>query len=274
MRGATSGGRGGVRVAVPSVTRWGSRLAAAAAIVLGVSALLQLPASAAGLYSTGASGFDISYPNCGATLPSLDSFALVGVGAGRPFTTNSCLTSEWNAAQKATGATPSLYFNTGYSGAYTRNIDTTTCPAALSSAKNAYPGLFSGLSRHDQSQAQQAWELGCSEAEYAYGARPAGSPLMWWADIETGNSWSSNSLLNDYTVDGISYQMESLGGGGVYSSPAMWASITGSMTFQPTPPATANWVTGASCTASFSRTTPTWLAQGVQVNGVDTDTAC
>lgn len=253
--------------AVQPRIRWrlGVLVGAALAVLVG----FQIPASAAVTdpYPTGAKGFDISYPNCSSTLPAGDSFAIVGVGGGRPFTASSCASSEWSQAQSATNnAIPSLYFNTGYSGAYGREIEG-ACKSAISSA-----GVFSGLSKHVLSQAEQAWEIGCSEVEYASTVVPK-TPALWWADIETGNSWSANPSLNQYTIDGISYEMQQLGGGGIYSSPAMWASITGSAGWEPIPAVAANWVSGASCSTTFGGMA-NWLAQGSPVSGVDSDTAC
>lgn len=239
----------------------------AAAAAAGTT-MLQVPAYAATSdpYTSGSSGFDISYPDCSATLPSGDAFAIVGVGGGRPFTSNSCAGSEWLKARTATGSTPSLYFNTGYSGAYGRYVDS-TCTSEVGSA-----GVFAGLVGHSLRQAEQAWEIGCSEAEYAFVQEP-GQPLLWWADVETGNSWSANPQLNRFALDGISYQVQALGGGGIYSSPAMWAAITGDSSWAPTPAVAGDWVTGASCSASFGGA-PDWLSQGSAVNGVDADTAC
>ncbi|MHB2022862.1 MAG: hypothetical protein ACYCO3_05980 [Mycobacteriales bacterium] len=255
----------------PARRSWSRRAGLLAAMAAALLAALAGPAFASTTdpYLAGTSGFDVSYPNCGASLPTGDTFAIVGVGDGRPFTTYTCVGAEWSAAENATSATPSLYFNTGYAGAYGHDIET-ACTNEVGSA-----GVFGSLRGHALTQAQQAWEIGCSEAYYAYTKEP-GTPTTWWADVETGNSWSTNTSLNQYAIDGISYQMQQplLGGGGIYSSPTMWARITGSATWAPTPPVPGNWVTGTGgCTSTFGGVA-NWVAQGSAVNGIDSDTAC
>jgi hypothetical protein len=248
------------------------------------------------------SGIDVSYPNCGASQLSLTStspqFAIVGVTDGRPFTTYSCLSGTsglWNAAVTATSTNqPSAYFNTGYSGAYGRDI-VPLCASNVGSAG------ASG-NKHQKKQENQAWEIGCSEASYAYGVLTSMQqvPTMLFADIETSNSWSNNVTLNQYAIDGISWGMANAGAlgyssetptnndTGVYSSAKMWTKITGSGKWYPTPQVTANWVTQGTCPGSSTSPstspsafdpgpnsqTPTWLAQGAAIDGIDTDTVC
>ena len=229
-------------------------------------------------YSSGSNGYDVAQPNCSETPPG--GFAIVGLGGGRPFTTNACLSSEWAWAENHASTTPgpALYFNTGYSGAYGRDVTSTNC------GTYAGPSL-TGQPKHDQSTYAKAWEIGCSEAAYAAGvASKAGeTPSMWWADIETGNSWSTNQTVNQYAVDGISFGMEkitrsSLGTWGVYSYPAAWDEIVGSG-FTATPPFEGDWGPLLSCGTATSPAkgfsgTPVWIVQGGTTGGVDTDTGC
>ena len=261
-----------------------------AAGVLALAALVAFqltPVSAQTSPFTG-TGIDVSYPNCSASLPPTN-FAIVGVTDGRPFTTYKCLRKLWSKAKNAAGGIPSAYFNTGYSGAYGRDV-TQVCKSRVSSGFTPP----SGLSRHALKQADQAWEIGCSEASYAYGVLKAMSqvPTMLFADIETGNSWSSNVTLNQYAIDGISWGMANptklgysgskSGYTGVYSLASAWTAITGSVSWSPTPQVTANWVAGlkGKCpkTSPFdpgtaAEPTPTWLSQ-TAVGGIDTDKAC
>ncbi len=91
---------------------------------------------------------------------------------------------------------PSLYFNTGYAGAYAKDL-TADCQSAVGNAP-----IPATTPAHQKSVEQQAWEIGCSEAAYAAVNAPA-TPAMWWADVETGNRWSTNTTYNDMAIDGI-----------------------------------------------------------------------
>ena len=221
-------------------------------------------------YSSSTSGYDVAQPNCSETPPV--GFAIVGLGGGRPFSTNSCLQTEWTTASK-TSPGPALYFNTGYAGAYGHDVTATSCGKYAGPSVSTFP-------KHDQSTYMSAWEIGCSEAAYA-GKTAATNhevPSVWWADIETGNSWSTNKIVNRYAVDGISYGMQQLAthatAFGVYSYPSAWSQIVGTG-FTATPPFPGEWGPGLSCTPSGFTKAPVWLVQGGTTrNGVDTDTGC
>ena len=234
------------------------------------------PSSASNLYYSGI-GYDTSYPQ-GTATSTPPGFAIIGLGHGRPFTANTYASSEVQLAINA-GASTSFYFNTGYALAYAKS-DYADCTKQSS---YEYP-LFSG---HLQSQMQAAWAIGCSESEYATLVAPAGdSPVAWWADIETGNSWSKNTVLNQATVDGIIYELHAKSSVpvGVYSTPSMWQQITG--TSYVNSGIDADWQTGvttcpsAGFTLTGSPTTlaPTWIIQNgttsVGGDNFDLDTAC
>ncbi len=234
---------------------------------------LSMPAGASTSNPYSGSGFDESYPQCSATAtPS--GFAIIGVSHGRPFTSNTCAASEWKAA--GTGS-KSLYFNTGYALAYAKS-ETTTCKAKAASMSFSATG-------HQLSALQTAWAIGCSEADVAYLSAP-GTPVAWWADVETGNSWSTNTSLNQATIDGIVTEMNSLVNNlvpvGIYSSPSMWDSIVG--TSYVNGAIAADWQAGASIcpssgfTLSSSSYAPVWLVQTgttvVKGTTFDTDLAC
>jgi len=225
-------------------------------------------------YPATSKGYDVAQPNCGETPPG--GFAIVGLGGGRPFTTSTCLSTEWAWAQRhaSTSPGPALYFNTGYAGAYGRDVTSAKC--------GTYDGpTLIGVPKHDQSTYAQAWEIGCSEAAYAaaVAANAGEMPSMWWADIETGNSWSTNQTVNQYAVDGISYGMEHSSPGiwGVYSYPSAWDKIVG-FGFTATPPFEGDWepsVTSLSCAKTGFSGVPVWIVQGgTSSAGVDTDSGC
>ena len=89
-------------------------------VAISAASLAALPVVASATtstpYTSGAYGYDVSWPNCSATPPTSPtvSFAIVGITDGRPFTTSSCALSEYSTAKSNLGVNPSLYFNTGY----------------------------------------------------------------------------------------------------------------------------------------------------------------
>ncbi len=236
-----------------------ARLALAVIVTAALLALMQAPARAGtDPYPAAGSGYDASYPSAQCNTSTYPpGFAIIGLGGGRPFTTNACLTNEWNhASTSGTPAAPSLYFNTGYAGAYAKQI-TAGCQNAVGHAP-----IPSSVTGHQRSTEEQAWEIGCSEAAYAALHEP-GTPAMWWADVETGNSWSTNTTYNDLAIDGIAYEMSSLGTPtGFYSTPAMWDKIAGAG-FASTPAVDADWqpASSSSCPASGFSNSPVWLIQ-------------
>ena len=201
-------------------------------------------------------GYDISYPQCsGAALPA-GRFGIVGVNYGRPFTLNPCFSRELAHATATSMPLPSLYINTAYSGAYRKKV-TAYCSQQLQS---------------------MAWQIGCSEADIAYldAGRPSTtSVLMWWLDVELGNSWSSSNLaLNQAAIQGATDRLTQAGfHAGVYSTASSWAAITGSSPVYTPRNTEAAWLAGSNgaCGSSFDAA-PLWLSQ--YVNGFDFDNAC
>ena len=235
-------------------------LAVLAAVSIPLLVTAGKAAAQADPYTSGTIGYDVSYPQCPGTGSPGGAFGIVGVNGGRPFTQNSCLATEYRVAPTSTAN--SLYINTGYSGAYRRNISS-DCSS-----------LSSGVG--GSSAEQQAWAIGCSEAEtsLAYATGKVGTNVaMWWLDVETGNSWSTSNLtLNQKTIQGaISWLAQTNLPVGVYSTTSMWATITGG-SFAPNGLA-ADWVAAGDCSTPFTPNSPVWLVQSV-VGGVDRDYAC
>src|SRR3954447_24010902 len=91
--------------------------------LLAAAALLTVqPAQASPLDATSRTGVDVSWPQCGTTLPTGVPFAVVGVNGGTAATTNACLAEQlaW-ASTSTTGTDPGqrpvqLYVNTGNPG--------------------------------------------------------------------------------------------------------------------------------------------------------------
>ena len=209
-------------------------------------------------YRHAAIGSDVSYPNCGGAVPTPQAFTIVGLNAGRPFTTNPCLATEWAAAPQP----GSVYINTAYSPRLFRHI-TPDC-ATTASSQPLSPA------------AQRAYAVGCSEAVAALALLAGRTPLAIWLDIEPGNSWSPQQSLNTATIQGMLEQLLSQSPHppvGVYSNANFWSRIAGDWTSLSLP----EWVaTGApdppGCPSSFAGG-PVWVSQSSN-GGYDTDTAC
>lgn len=246
------------------------RPALACALAAALSLATAASASAAHRPKSGgtpASGYDISYPQCGHSYPSGQNFGIVGVNGGLANDANSCLANELAWATASPGLTSplqpaaSLYINTADPGSGVADWPT--------SGSNPY-GTCSG----DWTQAC-AYAYGQARAQYSYAlvsglnSSLAGS-APWWLDIETGNSWATSSTsgytgLNIATIQGFVAGLQGSGangGVGIYSTPSQWQTITGlnaasSQAYFASQP---DWVAGASslsqaqsnCSASFT----------------------
>jgi hypothetical protein len=220
-------------------------------------------------YTPKSTGYDISFPQCGAAYPT-GAFGVVGVNGGYPFVHyNPCLADQYAHSPQAT-----LYINTGYDPLYTQVDGRHTTPECLAQSASI-PGSA------DQ---QPAWAVGCSEAtrSMAYAAsQGVVNPKGWWLDVETENSWSSTDLsLNQYAIQGIVDTLRRQSGAptGIYSTGYQWRAITGGL---PVTGVRANWVATGSfspadapayCGTGFSGA-PVSLVQYIQ-GGFDANYAC
>lgn len=169
-------------------------------------------------------GVDVSYPQCGQTLPTGQAFALVGVNGGRATTTNPCLAEQLEWAARSTGGTVhddvQLYVNTGN-------------PAGAGEWPTA------GINRHgscDGSNSrpcayQYGWERALDDATIRGISAP--EQYMWWLDVELANSWDHSdggAVRNAAVLEGMTDYFTSIGarGVGLYSTRDQWETIVGS----------------------------------------------
>jgi hypothetical protein len=249
------------------------------------------PAAAAHRPSSGgstASGYDISYPQCNATLPSGQKFAVVGVNGGLANDANPCLSTELTWAQTSPGLTSpnqpgvSLYINTADPGPSVADWPST-------GSSNPYGTCAGGWSQ------ACAYTYGQARAQYSYGlvsqiSSSLASGAPWWLDIETGNSWATSSTsgytaLNVATIQGFVAGLQGMGATGpvgIYSTASQWQAITGlnATSSQTDFASQPDWVAGArtlrgaesNCSASFTGGHVA-LTQ-YPANGFDGDYAC
>lgn len=217
-------------------------IALGALIALAGQAAAAPPADRGGGGSGGvASGYDISYPQCGGAYPLGPTFAIVGVNGGIVFSANPCLASEISWAGGSLGQ---LYANTGNPG------------PALSShwpVGQTSPRFCDGA---NPDTADCAFDYGYNAAAQSYAtalaaygqlgltATPSGA--RWWLDVETSNSWRPNVSLNVAALQGeVAYlrDVAAVQNIGFYSTQQQWNTITGgTLVFNAQP----SWLAGAS----------------------------
>lgn len=174
-------------------------------------------------------GYDISWAQCGFSYPHAPAFGIVDVSNGRPYYDNPCLASEY-AWAAAAPRPPAFYMNTADPGSQSTHW-TTPGPKACGGSS---------------SDTGCAYNYGWNAADhaFAYAAAQTGhaSSAVWWLDVETANTWSSDVTVNNADIQGMVdyFQAKSLTVG-VYSSSSEWGTITGKAAL-----AVPNWVPGAS----------------------------
>ena len=177
--------------------RW--RAALAVALVIAVGAII-----AVFTRSTASGGvWDVSWRQCtnsGNTqaLPGSPTIGIIGVNAGRPFTTNPCLKSELDWA----GSAAQVYLNTNDPGPASARWPTTAqtgpekCVLTKPKGTTATPSC--------------AYDYGWNAAQSAYttltnalvGQSKQPPPLDWWLDVESANTWLPSTVLNTEAIDG------------------------------------------------------------------------
>jgi len=171
-------------------------------------------------------GYDLSFPQCGQTLPSAFAFTILGVNNGRAFDYNPCLSSLMTWALSGTPTATqqprlSFYMNTDNPGPDDPGGRWPT--AGLSQARPC-DGTASLNCAYDYGwYAAQAAMTGA-------GGRATSSP--WWLDVETMNTWSGDVSSNVAVLQGAVALLKAAGvpSVGVYSSPRQWGQITGATT--------------------------------------------
>jgi hypothetical protein len=87
------------------------------------------------------------------------------------------------------------------------------------------------------------WHAGIDALGTAVAAVPSAASLVWWLDVETGNTWNGDASANTADVQGELDYLRSQGvpSVGVYSNASDWRTITGGYTTANAATYTANW---------------------------------
>lgn len=201
-----------------------------------ISGILTSQALATGFYTTG-NGYDISYPQGGnsTSYPATPfSFGVVGTTDGRAFSDNPYLSQQFAWAQQGNTTPPSLYMNLNAPVGSTVKGNTST-PTSCSHKDKLCQARNYG------------YNAAAHSYEYALSLTPSVTSSMWWLDVETGNSWSSDQAINAATIKGaLSFFTQNNMQAGVYSNSSMWNTIVGNNFTQAVP----NWLAGNSINPS------------------------
>jgi hypothetical protein len=195
--------------------------------------------------STSTVGYDVSYPQCGTTLPDNPAFAIVGINGGNAVKTNPCLKDQlaWGSQASGLPNQPALqlYINTANPGEVIELV--TTWPTNNldlngETPTNKYGNTCSGANDlscswlYGWNRALDAAENRFTPAAQAAGISDLTSDYVWWLDVETMNTWQSGSEAalrrNVATLEGMkSYFETQTAKVGLYSTAYQWGVITG-----------------------------------------------
>jgi hypothetical protein len=181
-------------------------------------------------------GYDVSWPQCGTTLPSDAAFAVVGVNGGLANNTNPCLGPQLTWASGSSGVTSqprvALYVNTANPAA----LDASRWPTS-----NTYPDGSAEPVPNPYGTCTGGDSAACS---YIYGYAkaydnglpergvPTPASFFWWLDVETENSWGPDKAANRAVLEGMThYYLDVLhaAGVGIYSTGYQWGEIVGAL---------------------------------------------
>lgn len=211
-------------------------------LVLISPAVMAARPSAGGSTSTPL-GIDVSWPQCGKTLPKTQAFGIVGVNGGLATTTNPCLKDQLAWANKSVGGTVQekiqLYVNTANPG----GLNTTSWPK-----NNVDPAGVTTNNPYGNCDGSDtlacAWQYGWNRAledvrdRFApaatlAGIDPSAAKYIWWLDVETENTWklsgsSFDTQSNVADLEGMAaYFTNQNARVGLYSTAYQWSQIVG-----------------------------------------------
>lgn len=273
-----------------------------------------------GQTSSSLAGNDISYPQCGGSFPAGPAFGIVGVTGGLANNLNPCFgpstsypaydESElyWAVASSLGGTSQpkaSLYVNTADPGnAYNGEVIgdwPTSGSTPYGTCSTISLTLASGTYTVGANSDACAWQYGFIKATQdanwlsaAAAAVNSQSPPVtvpgtaasypWWLDVETANTWQSDTAMNAADLQGMIAGLKNAGATtvGAYSTSSQWGTIAGVTTstsgslYQ-----IPNWIPGARSLsgAQANCTDPSFTGGSVMVtqwvgHSYDSDYAC
>ncbi|MCL4534120.1 MAG: hypothetical protein M1370_03045 [Bacteroidetes bacterium] len=206
-----------------------------------------IPALAANtIFTPGTYGYDISFPQLAGPYPvsfaapsqtnsRVTTFGIIGVTGGRAYSQNPFLSAQyrWVTGYNSAPLTPAFYINLS--------------AAVGTTAPNGLAGPKGNCAPSDLACVAYNFGYNAAQKDYAYATSEKVKASSWWLDIETANSWSDDTSLNDLVIQGAIdflsaqyYSPTQKIAVGIYSNPYMWKEIAGD--FAPKLPV---WFTGA-----------------------------
>ncbi|WP_354189198.1 hypothetical protein [Arthrobacter sp. UYCu712] len=217
-------------------------------VLLGAGPALADPALADPAPVTGPLGIDVSWPQCGKTLPEQPAFAVVGVNNGLANTTNPCLATQlaWARSAPSPAATPqprvALYVNTanpGLKGFWWPTSNTYNGTRVANPYGNCALRIFRAC----------AYIYGYAKAHDDARIRGIDNPAsyLWWLDVETENTWQSDKKANVAVLEGMAVYFKGIGARvGIYSTGYQWRKVAGSVPSASPLAGLPSWLAGAS----------------------------
>ena len=254
------------------------------------AAILGVPGTASAAATT--VGYDVSYPQCGSSLPKDRAFAVVGVNGGLSTRANPCLSTQLAWAWKSTGTVSAqpkaqLYLNTANPGEIRNQVSTWpttgTTPYGDCDGSNSEACSY----QYGWERAQNSVATFFLPAARSAGVETSPAAYTWWLDVETTNTWQSGSAAalarNRATLEGMTTYLTSQGGRvGLYSTNYQWNQIAGTVPSDSVLAGQPSWLAGATTlNGARSNCARTALVPGGRVTlsqyvqgGWDRNTAC
>lgn len=176
-----------------------------------------------------ATGYDISWPQCGTGLPESPAYSIVGVNGGRPHTANPCFAEQlaWaDRSAEAAAALPSaVYVNTAATGP----VGSVWWPAANTAGGAAIANPYGTCDGSASAACAYIHGYTMAANDAAMVADAGGTARrMYWLDVETGNSWLPDKAANTAELEGMTAFLQSAGiEVGIYSTGFQFAQIVG-----------------------------------------------
>lgn len=198
-------------------------------------------------------GNDISWPQCGGSLPSPPAFAIVGVNGGRPDTVNPCLSIQlaWadRSSDAARGIPAAVYVNTAATGP----VESLWWPAGNiyqgKDVTNPY-GMCDGTASPACAYVH-GYAMAFNDVVVLKQAGDGVVRHMWWLDVETGNSWLWDQAANAAELEGMAAYLESTGAEvGIYSTAYQFGEIVGGINPGSNLARLRSWLAGAESTST------------------------